>query len=216
MYIRTYRNPLTMTNSPKGLGGNVFRQILCSVFGGYSAECRDPSTGYRIGLSVSPTCSNIADAFCCGPGSIIKEMERQILQSDPVQYPDSYWWSLYDQACAEYWSALSRVPGCGARSAAERPCRGRWTVPSVVAAGVDNPPLRTIESALRARRSMPWTPGQPPGDTTPILPPTPTPPTTDQGFWKGVGTVVLILGGMYLSFLVVSSFTRRAAQRVRT
>lgn len=208
MYIRTYRNPLTMTNAP-GLSG-ILRQILCSVFG-YSVECRDPTSGYRVGLSVSPNCANIADAFCCGPGSIIKELERQILSSDPVQYPDSYWWSVYDQVCGEYWSQLSRIPGCGPRSAAERPCRGRWTVPSVVAAGVDNPPLRTIESALARRRAL----GGGGAPTFPSLPEVPPPPT-HSGFWKGVGTVVLILGGMYLSFLLISSFTQRAARRVRT
>jgi|GEM_PF-4087375 len=213
MLIATYRNPLTMTNSPSGLG-SLLRRIVCSVFG-YSAECRDPATGYRIGLSVRPDCTNIADAFCCGPGSIIKEMERQILQSDPMTYPDSYWWSVYDQVCAEYWGKLSSIPGCGPRSAAERPCRGQWTVPSVIRAGVDNPPFRTIEAALRARRVWGVTP-PPEGDGT--QPPSPPPLPTDSrsDFWKGVGTVVLIIGGMYLSFLIVSSFTQRAARRVRT
>jgi hypothetical protein len=207
MLVRTYRNPLTYTNA--GLGG-VLRRIVCSIFG-YSAECRDPVTGYRTSLSVRPDCANIADAFCCGPGSIIKEMERQILSSDPVTYPDSYWWSVYDQACQEYWNALSRIPGCGPRSVAERPCRGQWTVPSVVRAGVDNPPLRTIEAALRTRRVS--GPIAPPTDGT--LPPTVPSPGRGE-FWKGVGTVVLLLGGMYLSFLIVSSFTQRAARRVRT
>lgn len=192
------------------LSGTV-RDLLDWVnctFTGSGIDCSTQNGMWGSRWSYNRQCANIADMFCCEPGSYMHALVAEIARTPASVKSDAQYIAEYRRACDQMQQAMKAVPQCGARSAAERPCSGPW--------GVGKPwqfpgTEAILMDALARRRSGTITD---PGDVIP-----PEAPGGGGSLWekaKGALFVIAVIGVLYLGFRLFTGFGTSVARRVRT
>jgi len=185
---------------------DILENINCT-FGGSGIECHERNFRWSGRWSYNRECARIADMFCCQPGSYMHTLVAEIARTPQSVKSDTEYIATYRQACGEFQRAMRQVPGCGARSAAERPCSGEW--------GVGLPwqfpgtEQILLDALARRRGDLPPDRGLPP----------PSDRRTGGSFWersKGALFVVAVIGILYLGFRIFAGFGTSVARRVRT
>lgn len=178
------------------------------TFTGRGIDCSTQNGKWGRRWSYNRQCAQIADMFCCEPGSYIHALVAEIARTPASVKSDAQYMAEYRRACEQMQQAMRAVPECGPKSAAERPCSGPW--------GVGKPwqfqgTEAIVLEALERRRTGGISK---PSDVIP-----PTAPGTDGSFWekaKGALFVIAVIGVLYLGFRLFTGFGTSVARRVRT
>lgn len=189
-----------------GTVADLLDWVNCT-FTGRGIDCSTENRAWSRRWSYNRQCAQIADMFCCEPGSYMHALVAEIARTSPLVKSDAQYIAEYRRACEQMQQAMRAVPNCGARSAAERPCSGPW--------GVGTPwqfpgTEAILMEALARRRAGGFTG---PAD---VIPPSAPGAST---FWekaKGALFVIAVIGVLYLGFRLFTGFGTSVARRVRT